>query len=822
MSRPAILVVILTASMAAADPKTDADGVPLPEGAIARLGSARFRFDGTPYCPPAFSPDGKLVAVGCASVISIFDLVTGHRLQRLALPVNHPPRSVRFLADGKRLAVGSGDWQQAAELTIWDLATEKALATASFAGKSQIFVVDTSADGTRALVEDRFVKVFLWDVAAGREIWSVEHKEATTTLPFTKGGKNFVVSGYQKTELYEAATGKVVGQYPNPGPGFGQRYSPGVAADGRIAVGDNKGSTVAVLGAEGMDRLRLLAAERQADRLFFSPDGRYLVGSVFLGTHVWDLAAADDKGPVARLPSSTMAAFTPDGKTLALVGNGYLTLWSVGTWKPLPASADPPSNVSQARFTPDGKNVLGYTKQGWVRWTALGGPGVRLSDDSTVEADGHAEVSADARIGLDMLIEPGPPPYGRKAALRVTDLTTGKERRIPFEYSGWSGIRISPDGRFAMSYAGKSEFWIWDLTTGEVLHRRKSAAREVLFGMTAAPDGKGLARTVVGIFADGKGFPGQGPSYSSVIVYDHLAHREWKMEPMPWTVYSQGATFSRDGSRVVVHGQFDDKGLNDIVTVWDMATGRRLMKWGLDTAGLASTVLAADNRSLLAGSYKGQLALVEVATGGERMSFRHGGSVASSAFSADGTKAVSTSPDGPVYVWDLIGVPGRWDAAKADAVWNDLASSDAKVAFAAIRKLRANPLEAVAFFKERVKLLGVPTDEAVAKMLKGLDAAAFAERERSQRDLTAVADLIRPKLETARKTASEEAGRRLDQILKAADGWTPDKLRHVRACEVLEWIGTPEAIGLLRSWAMGPEGAKLTVESKESVARKSR
>jgi hypothetical protein len=243
------------------------------------------------------------------------------------------------------------------------------------------------------------------------------------------------------------------------------------------------------------------------------------------------------------------------------------------------------------------------------------------------------------------------------------------------------------------------------------------------------------------------------------------------------------------------------------------------MKWDAESGRTASVVLAADNRSLLAGDYKGGLALVEVATGGERMTFRHGGLVASVAFSSDGTRAVSTSPDGPVYVWDLIGRPGRWDAAKADAVWADLASVDAKVAFGAIRWLRANPAEAVAFLKERVKPLVAPADEAVAKLLRGLDAAAFAERERAQRELTAVADLIRPGLEAARKTATEEAGRRLDLVLKAADGWTPDRLRQLRACEVLEGIRTPEAVQLLKAWAAGPAGARLTIEAKASIDR---
>jgi WD40 repeat protein len=821
MSRPAILVLILTASASTAEPKTDADGVPLPEGAIARLGSARFRFDGTPYCPPAFSPDGKLVAVGSSTRVAVIDMRSGRRIHRFSLAEGHHPRSVRFLGDGKRLAVGSGDWQRAAELTIWDVLTEKVVSTAKFNGKSQIFVVDVTTDGARALVEDRFAKIFLWDVAAGRAIWMVEHKEATSTLPFTMDGKNFVVSGYRKAELYDAATGKVVGEYPNPGPGFGLSFSPGLAPDGRIAMGHDKGTSVAVLGAVGENRLRLLSAGRRVDRPSFSPDGHFLVGCAYddIHTQVWDLTAADDKGPIAWLPASTRAAFSPDGKTLALAGNGYLTLWAVGTWKPLPASANPPSQVFREQFAADGKTVIGYTRQGWVRWPAAGGPMERISDDSTVSPEGSADLSADGRTGLDMLVEPGPGPYGRKATLRVTDLTTGMDRRIPFEYSGWSSARISPDGKFAMSYAG-DQILIWDLGTGEILHRRKSADREVIFGMAALPDGRGLARLVVGSFGEGMLMPGRGPAYTSVTVYDHLAGREWKMDPMPWLVYSDGARFSREASRLVLHGQFDKSG-NDSVSVWNTATGRRLMKWDAGSSLNASIVLAADNRSLLTGSMKGDLALVEVATGGERVNFRHGGSVGSAAFSPDGTKVVSSSPNGPVYVWDLLGETGRWEAAKADAVWNDLASSDAKVAFGAIRKLRANPVEAVAFVKERVKLPAVPTVEAVAKMLKGLDTAAFAERERAQRDLTAAADLIRPKLETARKTASEEAGLRLDQILKAVDGWTPDKLRHVRACEVLEGIGTPEAIGLLKSWAVGPEGARLTVESKESVARKS-
>src|SRR5262249_13596501 len=197
----------------------------------------------------------------------------------------------------------------------------------------------------------------------------------------------------------------------------------------------------------------------------------------------------------------------------------------------------------------------------------------------------------------------------------------------------------------------------------------------------------------------------------------------------------------------------------------------------------------------------------------------HRGFTSSVALFPDGTKAVSSPPDGPVYVWELIGNPGKWDTGNADDVCKDLAAEDAKTAFAAVRRLRANAAEAIAFLRDRVKPPVTPAEDSVAALLKRLDGPRFADRERALKELAAVADLVRPGLEAARKTASEEAGRRLVEVLKSADGITGEKLRHVRACEVLEAVGTPEAIRLLRDWAGGPPGARLTQEAKESLAR---
>ena len=121
--------------------------------------------------------------------------------------------------------------------------------------------------------------------------------------------------------------------------------------------------------------------------------------------------------------------------------------------------------------------------------------------------------------------------------------------------------------------------------------------------------------------------------------------------------------------------------------------------------------------------------------------------------------------------------------------------------------------------KERVQPPTAPADEKVVQWLRDLDAPRFAAREQAQRELTATADLVRPKLEAARNGATAEVGRRLDAILKAAGGWTPDQLRQLRACEVLEGVRAPAAVRVLKAWAAGPPGARLTAEAGESVNR---
>ena len=71
----------------------------------------------------------------------------------------------------------------------------------------------------------------------------------------------------------------------------------------------------------------------------------------------------------------------------------------------------------------------------------------------------------------------------------------------------------------------------------------------------------------------------------------------------------------------------------------------------------------------------------------------------------------------------------------------------------------------------------------------------------------------------ARAGSSLEFRRRLEQILDKIQIPSGQRLQEIRAVEVLEWIGTPEAQEALTSLAKGAPETRLTQEAKASLGR---
>jgi HEAT repeat protein len=157
-----------------------------------------------------------------------------------------------------------------------------------------------------------------------------------------------------------------------------------------------------------------------------------------------------------------------------------------------------------------------------------------------------------------------------------------------------------------------------------------------------------------------------------------------------------------------------------------------------------------------------------------------------------------------------------------DAAWDALRDDDAAWAFKAMARLDASPAAAVGLLRERLKPVSAARSERIARLVGQLDDDDFEKREEASRELGKLGASAEPALRKAvQSSPSAEVLRRAEELLKMMrDGPTSgDHLREVRAVEVLEGLGTPEAKKLLEELANGAPEAPLTREAKASLGR---
>src|SRR5262249_19682261 len=168
----------------------DRFGDPLPPGAVARLGTTRFRYDATAV---AYSPDGKWLALGGSdNHIRLLD-TNGKEVRRLA---GHQPRTFRpardlkgafdllvdsvgkghvtciaFSPDGKTLA--SGGWDEAVRLG--DVQSGQERRRLDGHSRGMIGAVAFSPDGkylaSRGGLDGTLI---LWDAESGKQVSRID------------------------------------------------------------------------------------------------------------------------------------------------------------------------------------------------------------------------------------------------------------------------------------------------------------------------------------------------------------------------------------------------------------------------------------------------------------------------------------------------------------------------------------------------------------------------------------------------------------------------------------------------------------------------
>jgi hypothetical protein len=128
------------------------------------------------------------------------------------------------------------------------------------------------------------------------------------------------------------------------------------------------------------------------------------------------------------------------------------------------------------------------------------------------------------------------------------------------------------------------------------------------------------------------------------------------------------------------------------------------------------------------------------------------------------------------------------------------------------------PAATTPFLGEKLKPVVAVNAARFAALRKKLESDVFSEREEAAGELKKLSDAAEPSLRKAlQENLTLETRRRLQALLEELQGG--DRLRSLRAIEVLERIGNASARELLRRLSAGAESAWLTEEGRRTLRR---
>jgi RNA polymerase sigma factor (sigma-70 family) len=808
-------------------PRTDRYGDPLPEGALARLGTIRFR-QGFLTRQVAFSPNGKIVAcAGAGRGVCLWDAATGKELRQIGGATH--ANSIAFSPNGKILAcvldVRSGG------TALYETGTgRKLIELPDGVGGYPIGLAYAPDGKTIAGGESRTNKVLFFDAATGEkrkiEI-PTNSPDEISRITWSPDSKKLAWIGKNgSVHLWDAINAKEDSQWKAHDKDV---CSIAFSLDGKTLATGSQDETVCLWDITTHKKMHTLDGKHKKVRsIVFSRDGRLLASGHSDGTiALWDASQgkARRRWQAHSFPVCSLD-FSPEGKTLV---SGAMwecgpRLWDVATGTELQSFAGHTAHVEDLRFSRDGKRLL-----------SMGLDRKILDWDLTNGHEGE-RFRAPFRLGDGAFDYYLLSPRGDLVAswgyhddkIRLWDAATGKERRTlgvlgKGDKGGWrQAMAFSPDGRLLAIGTRDGILSVWDAIAGVERQRCKGFEGRLITCVVFSPDGKkvgagaatGGVRATIGLWD-----VNTGKSLAK------FASREWV----------SSLAFSPDGKILASaswHGSTKPH-------LWDAATGKELrfleQRSSIGAPNLYAVTFSPDGKWLAgAGADHDQKVHVwEVNTGLEVRTFRGhvGGGVLSIAYSPDGRTLASGGGDSSILLWDFTGrirngrlQSAKWRPRQLEQRWIDLASTAGPQAVQALWDLVAAPEQAVALLRQRIKPVEPADAQRVEQLIRDLDSDDFQTRSKATQELEKIVDGAAPMLrEKLAEKPSLEMRQRIKQVLsKLEPTASAERLRELRAIQVLEYADTNEAREFLRTLAKGLAESRLTREAKASLQRLAR
>jgi WD40 repeat protein len=471
------------------------------------------------------------------------------------------------------------------------------------------------ASGGEAYSGGGYGAVRIWEVPSGREVRSIwrEYGAVVQRVVLSPDGKLVAWSEGKANGIAVAdvATGRLLGRLHAVGDKDRKGTLPALAfaPDGKMLATASRDSTLRLWDlTTGGEVFQTKVGP--IDRCRFSPDGKVLaiLGDGFAGLRLLDVSDRASTGkpkpfPPVR-PAPYAIAFSPDGQLLAGGDNGLVRLWEVPTGKEVRRLTWPGQEAHAVGFSADGKTL------------------------AAASADGHFHTWA---------------------------VATGKPQRrfdLPFKRTTSAippRVALSPDLRWLASVPGAKIIRLGDLTAGrEVPPPTESPGSSYTFAYTFSPDSKLM------VTPNHEGRLGFWNARSGVL----LRQSDRKAGDIYW------ARFDPTGKQVITLS-YKKPPTTLYLAEWDAATGKRQREINLGfSPGVVA--LSPDGKLLACGEPNDQryrsdptstaeTVLLDRATGKPVRRFDAGQVYSSRAltFSGDSHTLASVSPKGTIRLWDV-------------------------------------------------------------------------------------------------------------------------------------------------------------------------
>jgi WD40 repeat protein len=697
--------------------RVEQDDSPLPRGALLRLGSTRWRHQ-APVAALALSPDGKCVASAgdllespysagekdC--IVRLWDASAGKERNSFAVR-DTVLRSLVFSSDGKHLVcaglhrISLLDLDRATVVRVWEggsrciVREPKGSSVLACAQGTKFRVLDVTKDAVRSFRgehngvitavafssdghylasggEDHQIKV--WEYKTGREVFSAQQNDITS-LTFASQDKVLVSAGLKEpVRVWDLANGE-------------QRARLQTGSDGDICLACSPdGSEIIAGGMDGSIRCwNLRTTERVAEfsahsdpvtSILVAPRERCILTGGEDGTiRVWDLKTRQER---ATIPGHTdfvrSIAFSSDGRLLVSSSADHsLRLWDTHTGEALRRVCDPETTIRDLMFstTQDDSFVCGgaEAEKSTMPITWRLGIGQRGELQHLRGNVRFCSFSLDRTlvVALD----------SRHSVLRISNfLSNTSPVEIQLDVSFPTALALSPRGNLVAALFPDGSVGAWETHQGKECLRSK---------------GKKPA---------GKSCLVQFCSDQHLIVWDGLTN----------------------------------------LSVWDITAHNRLRSLTIECESSKVAAVSPDGKLLALANADKEVRLFDVLSGQQIREIQAPHLIHSLAFSPDsGMLATAGGGDYAILLWDLTEIlatnpeptPAPNVRTRLHALWNELGSSDARIAMRACRQLLRLHEPLPSFIIENLRAGDRRDVDHLEKYIDELDVSDFAQRQKA-------------------------------------------------------------------------------------------